>query len=191
MARIGQHLHLAPYKREKFQTFLHGTEYNDWTWNVVYSCEDRQLAYDTEAQMIRDATSLGPVLNVVGNHKNTKITWLSDHQYTKNTKPWNAGKTGVYKPESLEKMRVAKLRKSSVKEVYTSDDRQRARDSQQCKAVMCVETGVVYQSISVAAQAIGTCRSGVRNVLKGKLKYTKGYSFVYVDQTTEQVKKVI
>lgn len=182
--RIGQHLVVAEYKRTPFQQFLHTTEYADWKWEVLCEIAERGLAYETEAQMIRDAEARGPVLNEHGRiAKGTTLSWLSEHQFKPGTTPWNAGKSGVYSADTISKMRIAKLRKPATKAVYTDQDRQNLRDAQQCKAVRCVETGQEFQSISLAATAMGLNRADVRRVLQGKRSSAKGYTFVYVDSS--------
>ena len=47
------------------------------------------------------------------------------------------------------------------------------------KKIVCVETQVIYKSISEAARALNVSVSNLCNVLKGKRKSTGGYSFEY------------
>jgi len=134
--------------------------------------------------MIRDAASRGTVLNETGARipEGTDLYWLKDHQFKKGQKAWNSGKTGVFSEETLNKMRIAKLRKPALKiGGYTDADRQTLRDAQpSSKAIICIETGVTYQSISLAATALKLNRADVRKVLQGKRKNCGGYTFAYV-----------
>ena len=47
------------------------------------------------------------------------------------------------------------------------------------RKILCVETGIVYESIAAAARAVGCCGSAISAVLCGRLKTTKGYRWEY------------
>lgn len=46
------------------------------------------------------------------------------------------------------------------------------------KCVRCVETGVVYESMQAAGDAIGRCRSAICQHVHGKSKHVAGLHFV-------------
>lgn len=48
------------------------------------------------------------------------------------------------------------------------------------KQVMCVETGVVYPSLSEAARQLGFAKSNIVNVCNGRLKQAYGFNWKYV-----------
>jgi plasmid maintenance system antidote protein VapI len=48
------------------------------------------------------------------------------------------------------------------------------------KKILCHQNKVSYPSISETARALKLQRSHIREVLNGKTKFTKGYSFEYV-----------
>ncbi len=54
-----------------------------------------------------------------------------------------------------------------------------------CKAakrkVLCVETGIVYESITAAAKAVNCNQSAVSGALSGRLKVVKGYHWKYFE----------
>lgn len=91
-------------------------------------------------------------------------------------------------PETREKLRKANLGKKYSQE---SKDKRRAtmnakkangyvRDgSGHFKSVICLDTGVVYESVKAAAKAIGARPSSVSAVLKGRQETTHGYHFEY------------
>ena len=49
-----------------------------------------------------------------------------------------------------------------------------------CRSVRCITNGVVYQSVNMAAEALGLDSSSISKVCRGKLKAIKGYVFEYV-----------
>jgi len=49
-----------------------------------------------------------------------------------------------------------------------------------CKAVRCVETGVVYESAAEASRALGKANDRVQQVLDGRHKTSCGYHWEYV-----------
>ena len=48
--------------------------------------------------------------------------------------------------------------------------------------VICVETGVIYDSVSMAAKALNIKRSSISNVLTGRSKTAGGYHWKYADE---------
>ncbi len=51
------------------------------------------------------------------------------------------------------------------------------------KAIICMETGVIYESAKAASLDLGCLRSKICLVLKGKRNHTKGYTFKYYPLT--------
>lgn len=51
------------------------------------------------------------------------------------------------------------------------------------RQVMCVQTGVVYSSVTNAARATGSDGSSITKVCKGKKKTHKGFTWVFVVET--------
>jgi len=184
MTRIGQHLHLATYKRERFQKFLHTTEYNDWTWDVIEEVEDREKAYGLENVYIKDYASRHNSLNTVGVTKSKPDPkHLKPYQFKKGQVAHNKGKTGEISDETRQKMREAKLRNPVVVD-WTDDMREEMRARQKNrKPVQCIETGDVFMSQSEACKKMGLTRSNLRNHLKGVYKTVKGYTFRFVEET--------
>lgn len=57
----------------------------------------------------------------------------------------------------------------------------KALGERKSKKVICVETGETYPSIIAASEAIGASRTGITNMLTGRAKTCKGYTFAYAD----------
>ena len=49
------------------------------------------------------------------------------------------------------------------------------------KRVICVETGIIYDSRNEAAAAIGVSGSGIGRAIKGEQNTSGGYHWRYVD----------
>ena len=51
--------------------------------------------------------------------------------------------------------------------------------SKSCKQVYCIELDVIFESVTVAAKAIGIDRSCISNACRGKQKTAGGYTWMY------------
>lgn len=76
-----------------------------------------------------------------------------------------AGRKRIY-PRNEQGIRLDKLPKGTPKGIKS-------------KGVVCVNTGVVYESMCLASKELGINRACIRNVVLGKWKETKGYSFKF------------
>lgn len=47
------------------------------------------------------------------------------------------------------------------------------------KSVQCVQTGIIYESVSAAAASVGVSVGMINHVLRGRKKHAKGYTFIY------------
>lgn len=78
--------------------------------------------------------------------------------------PWNKGKKGEY---------------------HHCDDTHRimseAHRGKTAKAVVCVETGIVYSSGTEAAKSIGVAQQSISDVVRGARKTAGGYHWKYAD----------
>lgn len=82
-------------------------------------------------------------------------------EFKKGMTPWNKGKKAS--DEYRRKISEAHKGKPSLKR----------------KKVICVETGVVYDSVTSAAEAVGSSSTTISAVCKGDLKTSKGYRWEY------------
>ena len=48
--------------------------------------------------------------------------------------------------------------------------------------IICLDTGVIYKSLTFAASELGIDRNGITNMLRGKAKTCGGYKFAYVNK---------
>lgn len=77
--------------------------------------------------------------------------------------------------ETLKKMREARIGKR------LSEDTKRKLSESHYRKVMCVETGIVYESIKQAALDVGCNSTNISAACNGKLKTTAGYHWRYVE----------
>lgn len=57
------------------------------------------------------------------------------------------------------------------------------------KRVMCIDTGIIYPSISECERQMNFCRGSVSSVLNGKQYAHLGYRFKYVDESNDKIIK--
>lgn len=59
------------------------------------------------------------------------------------------------------------------------------------KRVVCIETGQIFDSITLAAKTLGLTRNAVGNVLNGYSVSAKGYHFAFCDEKSPKVREAI
>jgi len=62
-----------------------------------------------------------------------------------------------------------------------SEDTKKKISDKKSIAIICIETQEVFRSITEAAKKMNLNRTGICNVLSGRNKTTKGYTFKYLD----------
>ena len=55
----------------------------------------------------------------------------------------------------------------------------KALGERKSKSIICVETGKIYKSLNEASEDIGASRTGITNMLHGRAKTCKGYTFAF------------
>ena len=76
--------------------------------------------------------------------------------------------------ETLQKMREARLGKP------LSEETKRKLSDAHSKRVMCVETGVIYESVKQAAEAVGRNSTNISAACNGRLNTSGGYHWKHV-----------
>lgn len=77
-----------------------------------------------------------------------------------------------------------KLSESHKGHNHSSETRQKMSESHKgknAKAVICVETGTLYSSVTEAAESIGVTRMAISRVLRGITKTSGGYHWEFTD----------
>ena len=96
--------------------------------------------------------------------------------------PWKNGHPWIgrhHTEETKEKLRQSKLGKPGWKP--SKELKQKKRESTPHKKCMCIETNVVYESISQAEQATGIDRGSISHVCHGKYNIAGGYHWRFAD----------
>lgn len=90
-------------------------------------------------------------------------------------------KKGIKKsPESVEKMKQTKASRT-----YVVSEERRQQASLNCKhkkKVLCVETGMIFDSVSATAKYIGVDKSRIAHCINGQSKTVKGFHFKHVEE---------
>lgn len=73
----------------------------------------------------------------------------------------------------------------SLKGVHRSVETRRKLSEAGKRAVICVETGTLYSSVTEAAESIGRTQSAICSVLRGVTKTSGGYHWRYADEHEE------
>lgn len=80
------------------------------------------------------------------------------------------------------KLKMSKAAKARTGRTVAPETRQKLREVQQKRPVVCLETGVVYEGIHEAAEANGLQPTKICAVCKGKRKTTGGLRWSYVKE---------
>ncbi len=87
---------------------------------------------------------------------------LKGRETLKGTTPWNKGKKAS--PEAIRNQSAAHLGQVAWNR----------------RAIICLETGEIFESGAKAAKCLNLSTSKVSLVLNGKIKHTKGYTFTFL-----------
>lgn len=145
---------------------------------------------------------------IVGLHKNNKMKHIPIHRLVALTfipnpenKPQIDHINGIRTENTIENLRwvtpkenannpltlinnslskQGKVRPDFVKEKIRKTINSSEYQEKVCKKVRCVETGIVYKSITIAAQQTKLTISGITDVCRGRLKTYKGRHWEYV-----------
>lgn len=90
------------------------------------------------------------------------------HGWEKGNIPWNKGKKGKYHLCDVTRKRMSEANKGNA-----------------VKAVICVETGALYDSGVEAAKSIGVTNRAISNVVRGVNKTCGGYHWKYAEDMEE------
>ena len=185
--RIGQHWGVIESKRKAFQIFLHTTKMEDWSWEILHTFQTYKEARDSEMYYIKTLNSYAYGLNCPTGYGSSKMETyrrlnserLKNYR-AQNPEPWNKGKTGIYSEETLNLMRLAKLKNPS-KTVYTEAlKQQKSLQAPNRKMVKELKTGQIFNSISQAAKFFKLSREAVRDVVNGHRTHTAGFVFIAI-----------
>ena len=94
------------------------------------------------------------------------------------------GKAIVPKPPKPQKIIFTKSHRDKISKALKEKERSAevrehmsAAQIKMKKAVICLETNVVYESMTAAAKFVGVTKTQIGRVCSGKIKSTKGYTF--------------
>lgn len=178
-ARFAHHIQDAfTYNKYLFHKAIVRFGISAFKYEIIDVCVTPQFASYLELKYIRN---LKPAYNDKSGFK-AENRWLVASKIalaSKGRKPWNFGKTGVYTKEQLEKFSRAKKGKPGVK--WTEERRViQAKSNVQCRKVIEVNSGVIYNSVSEVSRSLPISKSAVKMILNGSIKQPRNYFFKYV-----------
>lgn len=94
-------------------------------------------------------------------------------QSLKGTSPWNKGKKVKYKNPELRSKNISESKKGKPVSENTLNATR--------KKIKCIETGIVYKSISDVARELGSYTTNISKHLKGKSRHVRGFTFMYME----------
>ena len=90
---------------------------------------------------------------------------------------WNKGQKGVQHYSSETRLKMSESHKGTN---HSAETRKKIGESN-AKAIICVETGILYSSITEASKSIGVTIGAISCVLRGKSKTSGGYHWKYAE----------
>lgn len=178
--RIGQHWGTCLSNRNTFQHYLHSTLMSEWEWIVLGTVSTYKEARDCEMYYIKTLNCYDMGLNektgAKAPEKRKEASERMKAYKAANPEPWHKGRIKVYSEESLEKMRLAKLRNPGTYE--RTDELKDELSKRYGKRVKELKSGLEFDSISKAAIHFNLKREAVRDVVNGKRSHTAGLVFV-------------
>lgn len=106
--------------------------------------------------------------------------------------PWNKGQKGVQHHSSEARKKMSESRKGANSPNYgkhlSNETRLKLSESKKGqipgnqKAIICVETGILYSSGKEAAESIGVTNGAISLAVRGKRKTAGGYHWKYVEE---------
>lgn len=91
---------------------------------------------------------------------------------------WNKGQKGVQHYSSETRLKMSESHKGTN---HSAETRKKIGESN-AKAIICVETGILYSSITEASKSIGVTIGAISCVLRGKSKTSGGYHWKYAEE---------
>lgn len=109
--------------------------------------------------------------------------------------PWNKGKKGAQHLTPETRRKISEALKGTNHPNYgkhqSAETRLKISEAQKGKipwnkkAVICVETGMLYSSVTEAAESIGVTRSNIGDAVRGLQKTSGGYHWKYAENMEE------
>lgn len=98
-----------------------------------------------------------------------------------NSEASNKKRSDAMKRYFLEHPEQREQRGLSFRGKKRSAEFSRALGERKSKQIICIETGKIYKSLTEASKAIGASRTGITNMLHGRAKTCKGYTFAFAE----------
>lgn len=157
-------------------------------WIEYYNSTDRNLGYNISTG--GDGGNLGDLVNERLSKKAKNQVVVKDNcgnkfRVDRNDPRFISGElVGIAKGNIAHNRGVpmSEEQKQKLRKPKTEEHKQKCRDAQKLrsrKKIICLNNGVVYDSMAIAAEVLNLTIPNIIAVLKGRAKATKGYAFKY------------
>lgn len=154
-------------------------------WSVIFACRDFFDALEWERVLI---SQIKPEYNMTdggGGVKGLKFSDASREKMAaaKRGKPnhWSNGKMPIELRERLAEYRRAETgRPLTERQLAAMDRNRKAGNAARRRKVLCITTGVEYESVTQAAKAFGLTTSSIGYYCSGRFKSKQGLEFKYI-----------
>ena len=104
--------------------------------------------------------------------------FYGDHRFAGENHPMYGKKHTQAAKEKMSK-KHADVKKE--KNPFYGDHRFAGKNNPRARAVICLETGTIYDTITEAEKATGVVKSSIAKQIKGKLHHAGGFHWMYID----------
>lgn len=161
--------HTTQGSKTKFGLALAESQEKDWEWAVLDNASTIDEAHELEARYCWEFRCFTNGYNSpIGVRKYSDESRRKMSDSAKGRVPWNAGAKGVYSPEALERMAIAKIGREVRHTPSWIENKRRAVQESVGRKVQCLNSGRVFPSVGECARELGVAKSTINRVLSGR-----------------------
>lgn len=171
--------HLSSETRQKMSESKKGV--NHQFYGKHLSAEHRQKISEANKGRKQTPKQRDALMNYLIGHEVSAEARRKIGEASKGRTPWNKG---VHpSAETLKKLSEANkgVNHPNYGKHLSAETRRKIGEAT-AKAVICVETGTLYSSVTEASKSIGVTKMAISSVLRGKSKTSGGYHWKYAEK---------
>ena len=177
------------YKRQAFYNAIQKYGWDNFEHLILFENISKDEACKKEIELISEYNSTdkryGYNISHGGEDGHNEL-WENEEYYNKQAKErkerWE---NKEFREHHSEAMKIA-MNRDSYKEKQSEGTKNRWEnglfDKVHCKSVICLETGVVYKSITEASNITNICRGDIGKCCLKQMKTANGYHWQYYDE---------
>lgn len=141
---------------------------------ALYNTTNPEIGYN-----IHQGGEMPPTMNGVDN------PFYGDHRFAGSNHPMYGRK---HTEEARKKMSKNHWDVKGEKNPFYNDHRFIGKNNPIAKAVMCLETGIIYDTVTDAERQTGVARQTIAKQIRGKLHHAGGFHWQYADNKHSEQK---